>query len=62
VKISTVVTQDGIPTELKILRGLNSKEDETAIEVLKQWRFQPGTKAGQPVKVRVTVEVEFHLL
>ena len=62
VKISTVVTQNGIPTDLKIISGLNSKEDETAIEALKQWRFQPGSKSGQPVKVRVTVEVEFHLL
>ncbi len=62
VKISTVVTREGIPTELKIISGLNAKEDETAVEALKQWRFQPGTKAGQPVKVRVTVEVDFHLL
>jgi TonB family protein len=62
VKISTVVTRDGVPTELKVLRGLNAKEDETAIDALRQWRFQPGTKEGQPVKVRVTVEVDFHLL
>lgn len=62
VKISAVVTQDGIPTDLKIVSGLNSKEDETAVEALKQWRFQPGTKSGQPVRVRVTVEVDFHLL
>jgi TonB family protein len=62
VRISTVVTRDGIPTALKIISGLNAKEDETAMEALKQWRFAPGTKAGQPVKVRVTVEVDFHLL
>jgi len=62
VKISTVVTREGLPTELKVISGLNAKEDETAVEALKQWRFQPGTKAGQPVKVRVTVEVDFHLL
>jgi TonB family protein len=62
VKISTVVTRDGIPTELKVVRGLNAKEDETAMDALKQWRFQPGTKEGEPVRVRVTVEVDFHLL
>lgn len=62
VKISTVVTRDGLPTELKVVRGLNAQEDETAVAALKQWRFQPGTKEGQPVRVRVTVEVDFHLL
>jgi TonB family protein len=62
VKISTVVTTDGVATQFRIVSGLNSEEDKTAVEALKQWKFQPGTKAGQPVKVRVTVEVDFHLL
>ncbi len=62
VKLATIVTTDGIPTNLKIVSGLNTQEDQTAVEAVKQWRFQPGTKAGQPVKVRVTVEVAFHLL
>ena len=62
VKISTVVTREGLATNLRIVSGLNSEEDRTALEAVKQWKFQPGTKAGQPVKVRVTVEVTFHLL
>ena len=62
VRISTVVTPDGVPTELRVTRGLNSEEDRTAVEAVSKWRFQPGTKSGKPVHVRVTVEVEFHLL
>lgn len=62
VKISTVVTTEGLPSMLKIVKGLNTDEDKTAVEAVKQWRFQPGTKAGQPVRVKVTVEVDFHLL
>jgi TonB family protein len=62
VKISTVVSSDGVPTDLRVLSGLNSKEDGTAVEAVKQWRFQPGTKAGEAVNVQVTVEVDFHLL
>jgi len=62
VKISTVVSSEGVPTELHILSGLNSKEDSTAVEAVKQWRFEPGTKAGEAVNVEVTVEVNFHLL
>lgn len=62
VKIETVVTAQGLPSDLKIVSGLNTEEDQTAVEAVKQWRFRPGTKGDQPVKVRVTVEVDFHLL
>lgn len=62
VKISTVVTAEGHPSESRVIRGLNAEEDRTALEALKQWRFQPGTKDGKPVNVRVTIEIAFHLL
>lgn len=62
VRISTVVKTDGVPSDIHISKGLNSEEDQKAMEAVAKWRFQPGTKNGQPVNVRVTVEVEFHLL
>ena len=62
VKISTVVTREGVATSLHVTSGLNAEEDRTAIDAVKQWKFQPGTKAGQPVNVKVNVEVTFHLL
>ena len=62
VRISTVVTPDGVPTSMRVTNGVSAEEDRTAMEALKQWRFRPGTKNGQPVNVRVTVEVDFHLL
>ncbi|MGH9584581.1 MAG: energy transducer TonB [Bryobacteraceae bacterium] len=62
VRILTVVTRDGIPTDLHVTSGLNADADRTALDAVKQWRFQPGLKNGRPVNVRVTVEVAFHLL
>ena len=62
VRISTVVNLDGLPSDLHVTKGLNSEEDRLAVEALKQWRFQPGTRKGQPVRVRINVEIEFHLL
>ncbi len=62
VKISTIVTKTGATTDPQVLSGLNAEEDRTAVEALKQWRFDPGTRNGQPVNVRVTVEINFHLL
>ena len=62
VKISIVVTVDGMPTDCKVVRGLTDSQDRAAMEAVQQWRFQAGTKDGKPVKVRVTAEVGFHLL
>jgi TonB family protein len=36
--------------------------DEKAIEAVKQWRFRPAMKDGQPVRYGpVEVDVDFHL-
>jgi len=62
VKLSTIVTKAGDATNPQVLSGLNAEEDRTAIEALRQWKFEPGTRNGRPVNVRVTVEINFHLL
>jgi TonB family protein len=62
VKISTVVTPDGLPTDLHVSSGLNAQDDQKAIDAVKQWRFQAGTKSGKPVHVKVSIEIDFHLL
>ena len=62
VKIQIVVTKAGIPTEPKVLAGISKRQDDKAVEAVRQWRFTPATKGESPVNVRVTVEVDFHLL
>ncbi len=62
VKIAAVINLDGTPSDLHVVKGLNDSEDKLALEALKQWRFSPGTKDGRPVRVRINVEINFHLL
>jgi TonB family protein len=62
VKLSTVVTREGNPSASKVIAGLSAEEDRTAAEALGKWKFEPGTKAGKPVCVHITVEIDFHLL
>jgi TonB family protein len=35
--------------------------DEKAIDAVKQWKFEPGTKDGKPVAVFATIEITFQL-
>lgn len=62
VRISSVVNTDGVATDLHVTKSLTEAADRLALEALKQWRFKPGTKNSQPVRVRINVEIAFHLL
>jgi periplasmic protein TonB len=42
-----------------LVRSLGLGLDEKAIEAVKQWKFRPGQKDGQPVIVAATIEVNF---
>ena len=44
------------------MRMLGMGLDQKAMEAVKRWRFEPGTKNGQPVTVEATVDVNFRLL
>ena len=35
--------------------------EQAAIAAVKQWRYEPATKDGQPVDVVLTINVSFHL-
>jgi TonB family protein len=59
--LATVVGIDGLPSEIKVVRGLGKGLDEKAVECLQQWRFKPGTRDGEPVSVKATVEINFRL-
>jgi TonB family protein len=62
VYISLEVGPDGLARNIQVLQGIGLGLDESAVEAIRQWIFQPGTKDGQPVTVAASVEVNFRLL
>jgi TonB family protein len=56
-----IVGPDGHPRDIKIQRSLGMGLDEKAIEAVRQWKFDPARKDGQPVAVQINVEVNFRL-
>jgi TonB family protein len=61
VLLSFIVDRDGVPQNPRVLIGLGMGLDEKAVEALKQYRFTPAMENGQPVAVRMSMEVDFRL-
>ena len=61
VVLEVVVQRDGSVRVGRVIQGLGSGLDERAIEAVRQWRFSPARRMGQPVDVLVEVAVEFRL-
>jgi periplasmic protein TonB len=63
VVMSAVVMPDGSVTDIQVVRSLDQSFglDEEAKRTAAQWRFRPGTRLGEPVPVRIKIELEFNL-
>ena len=61
VVLEAIVRSDGTVEILRVVRSLGFGLDDKAIEAVRQWRFRPGTRNGEPVDVTLTIEVNFNL-
>jgi periplasmic protein TonB len=60
VLIGLVVTSKGEPKEVHVVKSLEKDVDQSAVDAVMKWRFDPAKKEGKPVAVRVSVEIRFH--
>jgi len=56
-----VVGPDGRVHDIRVSRTLGLGLDEKAMEAVRNWKFEPARKDGQPVAVQINVEVNFRL-
>ena len=62
VTVSVTIGEDGRAHDLRIVKPLGLGLDENAIAAVSGWQFTPGTKAGNPVAVQSTIEVNYRLM
>lgn len=60
VVLSAVVMEDGSVHDLKVVQG-DAVLAQSALEAVKQWRYQPFLLDGKPVKKETTITVDFKL-
>jgi protein TonB len=61
VVLATMIGIDGIPSDIKVVRGLGRGLDEKAVECVQKWRFKPATRNGEPIPMKAQIEVNFRL-
>jgi TonB family protein len=59
VLISTIVDEQGMPTQIRVERSAGHGLDENAVAAVSQYRFRPATLDGKPIAARIRVEVSF---
>ena len=61
VVLEIVVKRDGTVGDVTIMQGRGAGLDQRAVAAVRQWRFSPARRRGEPVDVIVEVAVEFTL-
>ena len=61
VLVALWVDEKGLPTHVRVVRGLGLGLDEKAIEAVKQYRFRPSMENGKPVTVQMNIDVMFQI-
>ena len=59
--IEAVIDATGEVTRVKLIRGLPMGLDQTAIDAVRTWRFEPATYNGKPVPVLYNLTINFKL-
>jgi protein TonB len=61
VLVALWVDEKGLPTHVRVLRGLGMGLDEKAVAAVKQYRFRPSMENGKPVMVQMNIDVMFQI-
>lgn len=62
VRLTLVVSSDGVPRDIAVSQTLTPDFDEAAIDAVKEWKFTPAIKDGKPIAVQISLEIEFRLI
>ena len=61
VQVAGTVDPEGVFTDLCLTQAAGEGLDEKAMEAVRTWKFEPASLGGEPVAMRLLVEVSFRL-
>ena len=60
--VSMTVDEEGVPTDLHIVKSLRADYDQSALDAVREWRFKPAQKNGRPVVTEIKTEIHFEII
>jgi protein TonB len=61
VRLTAVIRKDGHIDGVELLKHLDDRLDQSAVDALAKWRFEPAQRDGTPVDVDAVFEIPFRL-
>jgi protein TonB len=61
VLVNLWVDTNGLPSHVRVIRGVGMGLDEKAVEAVRQYKFKPAMENGKPVLVELNIEVNFQI-
>ncbi|MDR3765081.1 MAG: energy transducer TonB [Acidobacteriota bacterium] len=61
VTLQIVINKKGEVVDAKVVKGIGHGLDENAVAAVKEWRYSPAEKDGEPIAVKLEVTVDFYL-
>ncbi len=61
VMLEFVVDESGNVQQAKVLDGEYPEFNKASLDAIRKWKFQPATKYGKAVKVRLRLPMDFHV-
>ena len=59
--VAMTVDEEGVPTDLHIVKSLRTDYDQSALEAVREWRYKPAQKNGQPIAAEIKIEIHFEI-
>jgi TonB family protein len=61
VQLSAIIHKDGFVYGINVVRGVDPRLDNNAVQALRKWEFTPASIDGDPVDVDIVIEIPFRL-
>lgn len=61
VLLYAVIQPDGAVGDAKVMRGIDERLDQSALEAIRKWQFKPASRGGEPIAVEALFSIPFQL-
>ena len=61
VALAVEIDETGAVTSCSVSKSSNPEFDQPAMDAVKNWKFKPAQKDGNPVKVRIVIPIKFSI-